>query len=311
MNAKQPKLSAIADEVARQPRILGAYLDEVKSAAPPGSLFVGAGDSYTAANIASRLSSIRHLAIDPYELISEEEVAAGKTVYFVTVSGNTASGISAAKAAKGIAERRIAITANAKGKIADVVDKVIFIPYDYVPKLPGMLSFSLSLLTLLKLSSGPLECDFHRVDIQAKRDSRKLLFSDFGTTYLLGNSAAFPIGQYSALKISEVLGARAQAERLEEFAHAPIFSISKSDVINIFCAFDSLHVGQKLANSLNKRGFEATAIPSYGSNRFERVFYLIFLAQLAVLQKAKSLGRSRPYFVGAKGKLAVSDSMIY
>jgi len=67
MNAKQPKLSAIADEVARQPRILGAYLDEVKSAAPPGSLFVGAGDSYTAANIASRLSSIRHLAIDPYE----------------------------------------------------------------------------------------------------------------------------------------------------------------------------------------------------------------------------------------------------
>jgi len=41
------------------------------------------------------------------------------------------------------------------------------------------------------------------------------------------------------------------------------------------------------------------------------MFYLTFLAQLAALQRAKSAGLSRPYFVTAKSKLTVSDSMIY
>ncbi len=254
---------------------------------------------------------MRYQALDPYELISARDTAMGRTTYFVTVSGNTASNIAAARAAKGVAKRRVAITANAKGKITDAVDEVIFIPCKYVPRLPGTLSFSLSLLVLLKLASGQFKCDFTSVSSQARRDAKKLLFSDGGTTYFLGNNAAFPIGQYSVLKMYELLGARAQAEQLEEFNHAALFSLRKHDAVNIFCAFDPLHIGQKLATSLHDSGFNATAIPPFGSNYFEQVFYFIFLAQFAVLQRAKSEGRSRPYFIGAKGKLAVSDSMIY
>jgi fructoselysine-6-P-deglycase FrlB-like protein len=274
-------------------------------------LFVGAGDSYVASSIASRLSLTKCQALDPYELISSGGIASGRTTYFVTVSGDTSSNVTAARTAKGIAKKRVAITANVKGKVIDAVDEVIFVPCEYIPMLPGTLSFSLSLLALLKLACGQFRCDLIGVNSRAKRDAKKLIFSDEGTTYFLGNSAAFPVGQYSALKMYELLGARAHAEMLEEFNHAPLFSLRKHDAVNIFCALDPLHIGQKLATTLRIGGFDASAIPSFGSNLFEQVFYCIFLSQFAVLQKAKSEGRSRPYFAGAKGKLGVSDMMIY
>jgi fructoselysine-6-P-deglycase FrlB-like protein len=311
MNPRQPTLSMVADQVARQPEALGSFLGEALPEASPGSLFVGAGDSYSASSAACYLSSMRHLALDPYEVVSAPVIAKGRTAYFVTVSGNTTASISAARAVKGVAKRRVAITANARGRIVGAVDEVIFIPCEYVPRLPGTLSFSLSLLVLLKLVSGRSECDFRRVDSRARRDARKLLFSDGGSTFFLGNAAAFPLGQYAALKVYEFLGARAQSERLEEFSHAPVFSLRKDDAVNVFCAFDPLRAGQRLAASLRRMGFSAKAILPFGSNHFEQVFYLAFLVQLAVLQRARSVGLSRPYFVTAKGKLAVSDSMIY
>jgi len=311
VNSLGATLSTVGDQLARQPAILGSFLNEPLPEAPAGSLFVGAGDSYVASSIASYLSLMKCQALDPYELISDTDVAMNRVSYFVTVSGNTTSSISAAKAVRAVAKGRVAITANARGKIADAVDEVIFIPCEYVPKLPGTLSFSLSLLALLKSASGRFKCDFLAVYSRAKHDAKKLQLSDEGTTYFLGNNAAFPIGQFSALKMYEFLGAKAQAERLEEFNHAPVFSLHKADAVNIFCAFDPLHIGQKLMTSLRRIGFNATAILPFGSNRFEQVFYLIFLAQLAVLQRAKSVGRLLPYFVGAKDKLAVSDSMIY
>jgi fructoselysine-6-P-deglycase FrlB-like protein len=311
VNSSDVTLSTVGDQIARQPAILGSFLNEHLPRAPPGSLFIGAGDSYVASSMVSYLSLMRYQSLDPYELISDTDVAMNRMSYFVTVSGNTTSSISAARAVGAVAKKRVAITANSKGKIADVVDEVIFIPCEYAPRVPGTLSFSLSLLALLKSASDRFKCDFLDVYSRARQDARKLLISDEGITHFLGNNAAFPIGQFSALKIYEFLGSRAQAERLEEFNHAPVFSLHKNDAVNIFCAFDPLHIGQKLATSLRKIGFDATAILPFGSNCFEQVFYLIFLGQLAVLQRARSMGRSSPYFVGAKGKLAVSDSMIY
>ena len=311
MSSPAVTLSTVWDQLARQPAMLKSFLSETLPEAPPDSLFVGAGDSYASSSIASYLSSISHRALDPYELISDTKLATGKPVYLVTVSGNTASTISAAKAVGEVAKRRVAITANVRGRISDFVDEVIFIPSEYLPRLPGTLSFSLSFLALLKLVSGGFKVEFEGVDSRAGRDAKTLLFSNEGTTYFLGNNAAFPIGQYSALKVYEFLGARAQAERLEEFSHAPVFSLRKGDAVNVFCTFDPLNIGRKLVTALRRGGFNATAILPFGSNQYEQAFHLIFLAQLAVLHRAKSVGRSRPYFVGAKSRLAVSDSMIY
>jgi len=311
VNSHPATLSTVGDQLARQPAILGSFLSESLPEAPPGSLFVGAGDSYVASSIASHLSSMRYQALDPYELISSRSIVKGRTTYFATVSGDTSSNVKAARVVKGIAKKSVAITANAKGRIIGVVDEVIFVPCECIPRLPGTLSFSLLLLALLKLAYGQFKCDLASVNSRARRDAKKLLFSDEGTTYFLGNNAAFPVGQYSALKTHEFLGAGAHAVMLEEFNHAPLFSLRKHDAVNVFCASDPLHIGQKLAAALRIGGFDANAIPPIGSNPFEQVFYFIFLSQFAVLQRAKSEGLSRPYFAGAKDKLGLSDSMIY
>jgi fructoselysine-6-P-deglycase FrlB-like protein len=311
VNSRTATLSTVVDQLERQPATLASFLREPLPEAPPNSLFVGVGDSYVASSIASYFSSMECQALDPYELISSRGIMKGKTTYFVTVSGDTSSNVTAARIAEGVAKRTTAITANAKGKIIGTVDEVIFIPCEYIPKLPGTLSFSLSLLALLKLACGQFKCDLTSVNSRAKRDAKKLLFSDRGATYFLGNSATFPVCRYSALKMYEFLGARAQADMLEEFNHAPLFSLRKHDVVNIFCALDPLRIGEKLATNLRSGGFTASGIPPFGLNAFEQVFYFVFLSQFAVLQRAKSEGLSHPYFAGARGKLGISDSMIY
>ena len=254
---------------------------------------------------------MRHAALDPYELASSPVLALGKNVYFVSVSGRTASNIAAAKAVAGFAKETIAVTANPRGGLSDVTDGAIFIPYKFLPRLPGTLSFSLSLLALLKLTEDSFACDFARMYSRAERDAGRIIFSENGTTHFLGNGAAFPTCLYAALKVYEIMGSAAQCSLLEEFNHSAVFALDKGDAVNIICAFDPLGLGRKLSVSLRSHQFRAFTIPVFGSNSQEQVFYSIFLSQLAVLRKAKSKGLSRAYFIRAPEKLSISDSLIY
>jgi len=97
-------LSTVGEWLVRQPAILGSFLSEPLPEAPQGTLLVGAGDSYAASSIASSLSSTKCRTPDSYELISDAGVAMNRTTYFVTVSGNTASGVSAARAVREVAK---------------------------------------------------------------------------------------------------------------------------------------------------------------------------------------------------------------
>lgn len=304
-------LSEVEAEIQDQPRALKSFLRGRVARAPAGSLFVGAGDSFVASSIACYLSSMKHSAFNPYELVTDPELAKGRTVYFVSASGRTTSNLEAANAVEKQARERVAVTANPKAKLLAVTDRAILIPYDYAPRMPGTLSFSLSLLALLRLATGTLERDFGGVHARAQREAKRLLFSENGVTHFLGNGAAFPVSLYSALKTHEFLGGRAQATMLEEFSHAGLFGLKKGDTVNILCAFDPLNLGQRLVDALSDSGFRAVAIPPFGSSPWAQVFYLVFLSQFAVLRRAKSEGLSRPRFVDTPASLAVSDSLIY
>lgn len=310
-NETRDALSTVEAELSSQPAALKAFLHEDVTLAPPGSVFVGAGDGFAASWIASCLSSRKHIAVDPYELVSDPTLAKGRNVYFVSTSGRTSSNVAAARAVRRVAAERTAVTANVRGRLVEATDSAIFIPYKSVPRLSGTLSFSLSLLTLIKLTRGTFSCDFSRMYSRAERDVGEVLLSEKGVTHFLGNGAAFPVGLYSALKVYEILGERAQCSMLEEFNHALLFALDKRDAVNIFGAFDPLDLGERLSRSLQSRGFVASVIPSFGSNPQERIFYFVFLSQLAVVRRARSKGLSQPYFALTPEKLAVSDLMIY
>lgn len=304
-------LSAIRAEVEQQPAKLGALLSNPVEPAASGSIFVGAGDSYAASLSAFYLSAGKFLALDPYAIMTMPATAAGRDVFFISVSGRTSSNVAAARKLRGVAGRRIAITANRGSPLAQEVDEILFLPYEVRPRVPGTLSFTLSLLTALKLALGDFSCDFRRAYSMAKSRQRKVALSESGITYFLGNNAIYAGALYASAKLHEVLGARSQPQLLEEFSHMELFSLRNSDSIVIFSAFDPAGVGEKLYNALRSKGYLASLLEPYNSNVVESLFYYVFLSQLSVLAEARRRKLSQPFLAGATKMLEMSDRMIY
>ena len=304
-------LSAVRAEVSSQAQALEAYLAERVAPAPAGSICVGAGDSFVAASVAARLSPTKVFAFTPYDLMADPSASRGRHVYFVSASGRTKANVAAARSMKGVAARTFAVTSDPGGPLSRATDSTLALPCKVVPRTPGTLSFTLALLALVKLTTTSPACDFEGAFALAERDAPKVLFSESGTTHFVGNGPASPISLYAALKVSEVLGAPAQWGMLEEFGHAPLFSLRRPDTVNAFGAFDPLRVAPKLARLLKKRGFGASAIPAAPGTSLDAVFHLTFLAQLSVLRRAERKGMAAAYLSRSPEKLAVSDSMIY
>jgi hypothetical protein len=303
-------LKSFSDEVERQPAVLKEFSGKDFPTAKKGSIFVGAGDSYSAAMAGYFASEGSCIAVDPYHLASAPEFARGVNVFLISVSGRTASNLAAAKRVRRLARSTTAITADEGSKLAHQVDRVVRLPMTYVPRMPGLLSYSLSLLAVLKIVGSQAKCDFEAAFRAARRDERGIAWGE-GTTYFLGNSLAYAAAIYAAAKAYEFLGARAHPQLLEEFSHLDLFSLRPSDAVNVFSAFDPLGASGRLAGALAGGGFRAHMVPEPRGTKMERLFHSVFVSQLAVLGRARELGLSKPSFLAARGRLAVSDSMIY
>ncbi len=306
----QDRIGKLLEETATQPKVLDAFLKTRIPRASAGAIFVGAGDSYAAALATSYFSRGRYLSCDPYALAATPEMAEGKQVYFISVSGRTSSNISAAKLVRNTAKNTIAFTADTESPLALATKETVELPMKYVPKSPGLLSFSISLLGSLMASAEKLTCNFGKVWEAASKDCREVMHRP-GVNYFLGNSIAYPISIYYAAKMQEILGAKAHSVLLEEFSHTHLLSLSKSDSVSILLFLDPFNIGKKLESALKGQGYESTVIELKGSTELEKIFYGVFVSQLSVLIAAKRRGIVTPRFLTAKQKLRISDQMIY
>lgn len=304
--------SIVRAEIERQSSELETLLSSLKlRKAKEGSIFVGAGDSYAAALCASYLSCLSIQAVDPYVLHESPEMARGKDVYFISVSGRTRANIATARTISRICKSSVAITANQESPLASEVDRVIVMPYTGTPKLPGTLSFSFSLLIALLLALPSVDCDFKTIFSKSRAAARKFKISDLGVTYVLGNGAAYGVSLYATAKLNELLGGRSHPALLEEFSHMELFSLSRSDTVNVFPQFDSKRLASRLCKSLRRDGYSGVLLQTWGRNDVERIFHSVFLVQLGVLEAAMKRGLTRPHFLDAEKLLRTSDAMIY
>lgn len=304
------QLQRILNEVKEQPKALDRFARSRVPKAPEGSIFVGAGDSYAAALAGFYASKGSCMAFDPYTLASVPEITKGREVFFISVSGRTSSNVFAARRVRKLAKKTTALTAVPYSKLAALTDQTVKLPMTYVPKTPGMISFSLSLLAVLKMAKMDTSCDFEKTFANAHSDRGKFSFGG-GTTYFLGNSLAYSVALYAAAKIYEFLGAKAHAELLEEFSHLELFSLKKSDSTILFGCFDPAGMSRKLGRSLAAHGFRSSQIPARGKSDLERIFHSVFASQLAILNRAEAAGFTEPRFLIAGDKLDISDAMIY
>jgi hypothetical protein len=303
-------LGRIFDEVEEEPEVLVEFAKRTLPRAPPGSVFVGAGDSYAVALSGFYGSGGRCMAIDPYALAADPRLAEGREAFFVSVSGKTASNLAAARSVARFASGTTSITAVADSPLAESTGRTVLLPMVYAPRSPGFLSFSLSLLAVLKIGQGDLACDFGQALDTARRDFGEVSFGK-GTTYFLGNSLAYPAALYAAAKTYEMLGTKAHAELLEEFSHLELFSLAKRDAVNAFSAFDPSSLARMLNKNLAKRGYVSSIVAHWGASALEKLFHAVFVAQLSVLEASKRAGLSRPRFLDAEERLSASDAMIY
>ena len=302
------RIGRLLAEVGRQPVALEEFARQRLPRAPRGSIFAGAGDSFAAAQLGFFGSGCRNIALDPYVLASNPAVAEGREVYFVSVSGRTRSNVQAAgKVGRG-AKRTTALTAVADSPLAQLTDRVVLLPMAYLPRAPGLLSFSLSAYAVMNISGAEGRCDFGRALGEAV-DGEVAFAGKGGTTYFLGNSLAFPVALYAAAKTYEILGAKAHAELLEEFNHLELFSMDRSDAVNSFSCFDPSGLAARLSGALARR--RTSVIGEWGRSPLEKLFHAIFQVQLSVLGEARERRVPSPRFLSRPGSLAASDRMIY
>ena len=306
-------LLSVSKEFKEQPSLLRSFWKSASRSElrDGGALaFVGAGDSYAASLCASFVAGPKALALDPYSLAESVGWARGRSVYIISISGETRSNLELARALKGIAKRTTVITCNPKSRLAAAVDSVVELPFRPQGKSPGIASFTLSLSAALKVCGFDLDCDFEEVLSRATAAAKGIrIATRRNVTHFAGNNEAYAACIYGTAKIYELVGGRAQASLLEEFSHMPLFSLSTSDSVNVI---DSPRgqKGEQLHDRLKEGGY-ASSLIRLGGGGVERLYLLVFALQMAAMRAAKREGLKVPYFLGVKDKLRISDEMIY
>src|SRR5437870_7549641 len=138
--------------------------DRFRHLDPSRMIFTGSGDSLASSLFAHYLSEMQAFAADPFELQLHPKVAKNKTVFITSISGKTRTNIQLAKRVRGLAKKRVSITANPDSPLAKECDDLIQIHYRSSGILTsGTSSFSASLLAvasfirrLPKLDSLPI-----------------------------------------------------------------------------------------------------------------------------------------------------------
>ena len=265
-----------------------------------GVIFTGSGDSLAAAMLAEVFSGFKVKAMDPLDLLKNKSITKGKTVYFVSISGNTISNIKVAKFAK----KAIGITSKPKSKLAKSCSKTIILQSPNSDVFTaGSISFLESALTCMSLVSPIL---IPKSDIFKKAFFDALKAKPCKRIFFLGNMHTFPVAMYGAAKFFELLGFDAHFERIEQFSHMELFSAKKGDTVIIFEEKNPHNL--QLAKNLEKVGLKVIH-PSFNSK--DKVIYYTYFSQLLPLFVAKKQNKKDCHFVLAKKLRNVSDKMIY
>jgi fructoselysine-6-P-deglycase FrlB-like protein len=268
------------------------------------TIFTGSGDSLSSAMLAEVFSNFSVRYMDPLDLLKNKSLSKNRSVYFVSISGNTISNIKVAKTAK----KSVAITSKPNSRLAQASHQTILLQSPNADVFTaGSISFLESALTCISLVSPigiPKNYNFYQ---KAYSEVKKSKITS--RIFVLGNMHTYPIAMYCAAKFYELLGYDAHYERIEQFSHMELFSAKKGDTVIIF-EEKNAHNTQLLKN-LKKVGLN-TILPKFDSkNKISQIIFYTFFSQLLPLFEAKKHQKKDCNFVLSKNLRKVSDNMIY
>jgi fructoselysine-6-P-deglycase FrlB-like protein len=306
----------IASELA-----LPAKFELARPIDPTRSVMTGSGDSYVAASIASYLSNCRVICCYPSTLTLNPNILRDRDLYIISVSGRTAHNIAAAKLAKQSNIKTIAITANPQSELAKNCDRIIRIDYTKSGALTsGTVSFLSSVLTCISLTT---EVMYNTRDLLSAFKIANIMVDDLlkkipdalSSVLFLADGLLYPVACYGSLKINEVLGIRSFPYSLEEYCHAPLFSIKKDDSVVIFNSSEGHATNAKTVSKFTEKleglNYSFFSLDFPVSSSLAVLFQSIFLVQLLALKMAERNGMTDCFFVQSRDLMEISSGYIY
>ena len=299
-------LEAYEKDVFAQPKFLDTFHTQklLPKAQQKNMIFSGTGDSFVSAMLAEVFSNYTVKSFDPLDLLKNKTIAKNKTIYLVSVSGNTISNIKVAKMTK----TSIAITSNPKSRLANMCNKSILLNFPNSNVFTaGSISFLESALTCISLVapiSIPKNPEIFKkalVDVKKSKIGKRL--------FILGSAQTFPITMYCAAKFYELLGYDVHFERIEQFSHTVLFSVEKGDTVIIFEGKNSHN--KLLVKNLKDIGLNVIHPMFESRNKISQLLYYVYFSQLLPLFEAKKMGQTDCHFILSKNLRNISNQMIY
>ena len=309
----------MAEEINNQIEDLPAFARELQRIRPAGvlepsrTIFTGSGDSFASALFAQAISQWAATAADPYELHLAPDRIRGKTLFLISVSGKTKTNVVLARRVRGLAKKRVAITANPLSPLAKECDDTIQLHYrrGRVPT-SGTVSFTTSLLAVSSLINElPTLIDLKDVerraagwaDTAARTGGQEFLF--------LGSKTGYAIAAYGAFKIHEVLGFKAEYQYSEQFGHSQLFSMRKRTdrVVCIGSAQDE--ITGKVFRVLSGNGFQARQVQTMSEDPVIAALGASFHIQHLALGLARRKRYRECAFLSDPARLNMSNRLIY
>ncbi len=316
---KTSSLDAMEQEIHNQvedlqafARELGKY-DRLRNLDPSSMIFTGSGDSLASSLFAHYLSNMQAFAADPYELQLNPKVAKNKTIFITSVSGKTRTNIQLARKVKGVAKKRVAITANSKSPLAKECDDVIQLRYRSLGILTsGTASFSAALLAVASLIRRLPKLDsLTVVERRAAEWARGLRVHPRGGFLFVGSGTGYALAMYAAFKIHEVLGLSAQYQHTEQLGHSQLFSLQKESDNLLFLSPSSDKKTSEVFRVLSKSGFNAYLLKSDRRDPILATLQVMFCLQHLALYLGRRMRLQECAFVNDKKRLALSSRLIY
>jgi len=287
--------------------------DRFRNLDPSSIIFTGSGDSLASSLFAHYLSEMQGFAADPFELQLYPSVAKNKTIFITSVSGKTKTNIQLAKRVKGLAKKRVAVTANPESPLAKECDDVIRLRY----RNPGIVtsgtaSFSASLLAVASLIQQLPKLDSLQImERRAAEEARRLRVRPRGGFLFVGSGTGYSLAIYATFKIHEVLGLSAQYQHTEQLGHSQLFSL-KEKRDNLFFLDPSLdEKTSEVFRFLSKNGFNAYLLKSDRRDPILGTLQVMFCLQHLALYLGRKMGFQECAFVTDKKRLALSSRLIY
>ena len=297
------ELRFFANEIGAQ----GGHLQR-----PSDLIFTGSGDSFACSLFASYLSIGLARAADPYELQQYPEMALGKSVFLTSVSGRTRANLQLARQIKGLARKRVAVTANPASVLANECDDIIRLPNGLLgPVTSGTVSFTTSLLALAsRIRTLPRLSDLDKAEARAKEWARRLRINPREGFIFVGSGTGYALSAYGAFKVHEVLGQPADYVQTEQLGHSKLFSLHASD--NIVClASRQDRKTADVSQALSKNGFHSDLLDIRGRDPVVAGLEAAFSFQHLALWLARARRLKEVVFLLDKKKLRLSSSLIY